>query len=358
MTMTSSEIDFSTPKAEHRFLDVIDLHVHFPTDDGLVKSVDGVSFAVDEGKTLAIVGESGSGKSVTMQAVMGLHRNTRAKMSGEVWLDGTELQAASDETVRRARGATMAMIFQDPLSALHPYYTIGDQIDEGYRIHNKVSRKQARVRTVEMLDRVGIPNAQRRAGQYPHEFSGGMRQRAMIAMALINNPKLLIADEPTTALDVTVQAQILELMKDLQRDFGSAIVMITHDLGVVADIADDVLVMYGGKAVETGTALDVFYSASHPYTWGLLNSMPRLDRTRADRLDPIPGTPPSLINLPPGCSFNPRCTFVDVVGGNRCRTEVPQLVTVGPEHQARCFLTADQRQNAMVGAEPTSEETS
>ena len=308
-----------------------------------MKSVDGVSFSVEQGETLAIVGESGSGKSVTMQAVLGLHRRSRAKIDGQVWLDGVEMLGASDEAVRRRRGSTMAMIFQDPLSALHPYYTVGNQIEEAYLVHNKASHRAAHTRTIEMLDRVGIPNAARRVDQYPHEFSGGMRQRAMIAMALINNPKLLIADEPTTALDVTVQAQILELMKDLQRDYGSAIVMITHDLGVVADIADDMLVMYGGKAVETGTTLEVFFEASHPYTWGLLNSMPRMDRERADRLDPIPGNPPSLINLPSGCHFHPRCTFVEVVGGNRCVSERPDLYSVGPGHNARCFLTAEQR---------------
>ena len=347
MTMTSSEIEFSGPTASHRFLEVHDLTVHFPTDDGLVKSVDGVSFAVDQGKTLAIVGESGSGKSVTMQAVMGLHRGSRARMSGEVWLDGIELLGASDEVVRKRRGSTMSMIFQDPLSALHPYYTIGDQIVEGYLVHHKESKKKAKAKAVEMLDRVGIPKAAVRVDQYPHQFSGGMRQRAMIAMALINDPKLLIADEPTTALDVTVQAQILDLMKGLQRDFGSAIVMITHDLGVVADIADDVMVMYGGEQVETGSSVDVFFEASHPYTWGLLNSMPRLDRERAVRLDPIPGNPPSLINLPSGCYFHPRCAFPEVVGGDKCMTEHPELYPVGANHSARCFLTADQRAQVM-----------
>ncbi|HEV7204578.1 MAG TPA: ABC transporter ATP-binding protein [Jatrophihabitans sp.] len=339
-----SNIEVVDEPADHGFLDVRDLKVHFPTEDGLVKAVDGVTFTVEQGKTLAIVGESGSGKSVTMQAVMGLHRGTRARMTGEVWLDGVELLGASDSVVRKKRGADMAMIFQDPLSALHPYYSIGNQIGEAYLVHNKASRKQARARTIEMLDRVGIPNAKRRVDQYPHEFSGGMRQRAMIAMALINNPKLLIADEPTTALDVTVQAQILELMKDLQRDFQAAIVMITHDLGVVADIADDMMVMYGGKGVETGTSSEVFFQASHPYTWGLLNSMPRLDRVRAQRLDPIPGTPPSLINLPSGCSFHPRCAFVEKVGHDgRCKNELPELYPVSAAHEARCFLV-DQNQ--------------
>ena len=278
-------------------------------------------------------------------------------MSGEVWLDGTELLAASDETVRRARGAKMAMIFQDPLSALHPYYTIGDQIDEALP-HPQQGVAQAGT---------GPDRGDARSRRHPERPASGRPVPARVLRRHAparhdrdgagNNPKLLIADEPTTALDVTVQAQILELMKDLQRDFGSAIVMITHDLGVVADIADDVLVMYGGKAVETGSVIDVYYNASHPYTWGLLNSMPRLDRTRADRLDPIPGTPPSLITLPPGCSFNPRCTFTQVVGGNRCRTEVPELTSVGPDHCARCFLTADQRQKAMVDSVATPEET-
>jgi peptide/nickel transport system ATP-binding protein len=349
MTIQDIEVAEVDPRGGRArpFLDVTGLTVHFPTDDGVVKAVDGVDFAVEEGKTLAIVGESGSGKSVTMQAVMGLLRRTRAKIRGEVWLGGTELLQAGNETVRRKRGSEMAVIFQDPLSALHPYYTIGNQIEEAYRVHHDTSRRDAHRRAVEMLDRVGIPNAARRINQYPHEFSGGMRQRAMIAMALINDPKLLIADEPTTALDVTVQAQILELMKDLQRDFGSAIVMITHDLGVVADIADDVLVMYAGKAVETGASADVFFDASHPYTWGLLRSMPRLDRGREDRLDPIPGTPPSLIQLPSGCAFHPRCPFPEVVGGDRCMTEVPQLYEAGPAHHARCFLNPQQRTDVL-----------
>jgi peptide/nickel transport system ATP-binding protein len=337
------------------YLDVTDLKVHFPTDDGLVKAVDGVSFSVEEGATLAIVGESGSGKSVTMQAVMGLLRRTKAKIEGEVWLGGTELLQASNEQLRRKRGAAMAMIFQDPLSALHPYYTIGNQIEEAYLVHHKASRKDAHKRAIEMLDRVGIPNASRRIDEYPHEFSGGMRQRAMIAMALINDPKLLIADEPTTALDVTVQAQILELMKDLRRDFGSAIVMITHDLGVVADIADDVLVMYAGRAVETGTSVDVFFEASHPYTSGLLRSMPRLDRGRESRLDPIPGTPPSLIRLPTGCAFQPRCAFPEVVGGDRCATEMPGLFDAGPNHQARCFLNPLHRTDVLSAPAAGSE---
>jgi peptide/nickel transport system ATP-binding protein len=354
MTLTDADVQFTEERKPARFLEVTDLKVHFPTEDGLVKSVDGVSFGVDRGKTLAIVGESGSGKSVTMQAVMGLHRGTRARITGQVWLDGTELLGANDETVRRQRGAKMAMIFQDPLSALHPYYSIGNQISEAYLVHHDVSKKKVRELTIEMLDRVGIPNPARRVDHYPHEFSGGMRQRAMIAMALINNPQLLIADEPTTALDVTVQAQILELMKSLQRDFGTAIIMITHDLGVVADIADDMLVMYGGKAVETGSSQEVFFEAAHPYTWGLLNSMPRLDRQRSKRLDPIPGTPPSLINLPSGCSFHPRCKFPPVVNRDgRCHKEVPELFEASRGHHSRCFLV-DQDQVAEAQSLPAS----
>jgi len=249
----------------------------------------------------------------------------------------------------------MAMIFQDPLSALHPYYTIGNQIEEAYLVHHKASRREAHKRAIEMLDRVGIPNATRRINQYPHEFSGGMRQRAMIAMSLINEPKLLIADEPTTALDVTVQAQILELMKDLRTAVGAAIVMITHDLGVVADIADDMLVMYAGRAIETGSSSDVFFDASHPYTWGLLRSMPRLDRGRETRLDPIPGSPPSLIRLPSGCPFHPRCPFPEVVGGDRCMTEMPELFDAGPNHLARCFLNPLHRTDVLSEAPAATE---
>jgi peptide/nickel transport system ATP-binding protein len=237
----------------------------------------------------------------------------------------------------------MAMIFQDPLSALHPYYTIGAQIVEAIQVHHDLDKNKARARALEMLDRVGIPNPQRRVDQYPHEFSGGMRQLAMIAMALVNNPELLIADEPTTALDVTVQAQILDLMRDLQKEFGSAIIMITHDLGVVAEIADDVLVMYGGKAVEKGNVKDVFYAPEHPYTWGLLTSMPRLDRVRKTRLEPVPGNPPSLINVPSGCAFHPRCAFRDQVPDDGCRTIVPGLDEARPGHSARCLIPSDKR---------------
>ncbi|MFD5745481.1 ABC transporter ATP-binding protein [Streptomyces massasporeus] len=326
------------------FLSVRDLRIHFDTDDGLVKSVDGVSFDVRKGKTLGIVGESGSGKSVTSLGVMGLHRSARAKVSGEVWLDGQELIAADPDDVRRLRGRKMAMIFQDPLSAMHPYYSVGQQIVEAYRVHHDVSKKAARQRAIEMLDRVGIPEPAKRVDGYPHEFSGGMRQRAMIAMALVNNPELLIADEPTTALDVTVQAQILDLIHDLQKEFGSAVIMITHDLGVVAEMADDLLVMYGGRCVERGPAEDVFSQPRHPYTWGLLGSMPRMDREETDRLIPIKGAPPSLINLPSGCAFNPRCPYADVPKDNVTRTVRPELTEVGGSHWAACHMTQEQRE--------------
>ncbi len=339
----------STPPARmpSAFLEVRDLTIHFPTDDGLVKAADGLSFSLEKGKTLGIVGESGSGKSVTSLGILGLHKGTRAKLSGEVWLDGVELIAASKEEVRKLRGQKMAMIFQDPLSALHPYYSVGAQIAEAYRIHNDVSKKAARARAVEMLDRVGIPTPDKRVDDYPHQFSGGMRQRAMIAMALSCNPELLIADEPTTALDVTVQAQILDLLRDLQKEFGSAIIMITHDLGVVAEFVDDILVMYGGKGVEYGSVNDVFYKPEHPYTWGLLSSVTRLDRIRQERLTPIAGSPPSLINVPPGCAFHPRCPFEPQTGGKGA-TVVPELVDAGGGHLVRCHLSNAERKSIFL----------
>ena len=330
------------------FLEVRDLKVHFPTDDGLVKAVDGISFALDRGKTLGIVGESGSGKSVTSLALLGLHRAgtgslaSGAQITGEIWLDGMELVSAAPDQVRRLRGEKMAMIFQDPLSAMHPFYTVGDQIMEAYKVHNDVPRAVARARAIELLQLVGIPQPQTRVDDYPHQFSGGMRQRAMIAMALVCNPSLLIADEPTTALDVTVQAQILDLMRDLQREFNSALIIITHDLGVVAELADDIMVMYAGKAVEYAAARDVFKRPEHPYTWGLLASMPRLDRERADRLTPIRGNPPSLINVPAGCAFHPRCRFTAHTDG-RSFTDVPELLATEPGHLVACHMAPSER---------------
>ena len=323
-------------------LDVRDLRIHFPTDDGLVRAVDGVSFTLERGRTLGIVGESGSGKSVTSLGIMGLHQGTRAQISGHIKLDGEELVGAPAARVRELRGSKMAMIFQDPLSALHPYYTVGAQIAEAYLVHNKVSKQVARKHAIDMLGRVGIPQPATRADDYPHQFSGGMRQRAMIAMALSCDPELLIADEPTTALDVTVQAQILDLIWDLQREYQSAVIIITHDLGVVAELSDDILVMYAGRMAEYGSAEDIFDDPGHPYTWGLLASMPRIDEARLDRLIPIKGTPPSLINVPSGCAFHPRCRYAGFTDG-RSQTDVPALRQVSPGHLVACHLTGDQR---------------
>jgi peptide/nickel transport system ATP-binding protein len=335
---------------EQPFLEVVDLRVHFPTDDGLVKSVDGLSFALDRGRTLGIVGESGSGKSVTSLAIMGLHsrpaseqKRPGAQLSGEIYLDGDELLGKTPEYVRSLRGKRMAMIFQDPLSAMNPYYTVGHQIIEAYRIHNQVNKGVGRKHAIDMLGRVGIPEPSRRVDDYPHQFSGGMRQRAMIAMALSCDPDLLIADEPTTALDVTVQAQILDLIRDLQNEFNSAVVLITHDLGVVAELSDDVLVMYAGRAMEYGSADQMFNTPAHPYTWGLLGSMPRFDRPRSERLLAITGTPPSMIHVPPGCPFHPRCAYAARNEG--LSEEVrPELAPVETGHTVACHLSQTERE--------------
>jgi len=338
----TDQVDFASGPASSSLLEVRDLRIHFPTDDGLVRAVDGVSFKLERGKTLGIVGESGSGKSVTSLGIMGLHHGTSTKIEGQVWLDGEDLVTAAPSRVRELRGSKMAMIFQDPLSSMHPFYTVGAQISEAYLVHNNVGKKVARKHAIEMLNRVGIPQAASRVDAYPHEFSGGMRQRAMIAMALSCDPELLIADEPTTALDVTVQAQILDLISDLQEEYGSAVIMITHDLGVVAELSDDILVMYAGKPVEYGSAEDIFGRARHPYAWGLLASMPRIDEERVTRLVPIPGTPPSLIHVPSGCAFHPRCSYTELTDG-RCVAEVPRLRELEPGHLAACHLTAGQR---------------
>jgi peptide/nickel transport system ATP-binding protein len=344
MTLTASHDSTPPPTDGGSFLDVHDLQVHFPTDDGLVKSVDGLSFHIERGRTLGIVGESGSGKSVTSMAVMGLHQGTSAQITGSIKLDGQELVGASPETVRGLRGKKMAMIFQDPLSSMHPFYTVGNQIIEAYRLHNDVSKKQARTHAIEMLDRVGIPEPRSRVDAYPHQFSGGMRQRAMIAMSLSCDPDLLIADEPTTALDVTVQAQILDLIRDLQKEFHSAVIIITHDLGVVAELADDILVMYAGRAAEYGSADQLFNAPEHPYTWGLLSSMPRFDRPPTERLIPVRGTPPSLIKVPSGCPFHPRCDFQERVG-SACTVERPDLLPGNrPEHLVACHIPTAERQ--------------
>jgi peptide/nickel transport system ATP-binding protein len=291
-------------------LSVRDLKVHFNTDDGLVKAVDGVSYDIAPGRTLGIVGESGSGKSVSSLTVMGLTRSKSSDISGEVMFDGRDLLTVSDDEMRAIRGEEIAMIFQDPLSSLHPFYRIGDQLVEAVQAHHSVSKAAALDKAVELLRLVGIPEPKARVGGYPHEFSGGMRQRVMIAMALLNEPKLLIADEPTTALDVTVQAQILELMIRLKAELHTSIVFITHDLGVVAEMADDIAVMYAGRIVEFGPKETIFEFPQHPYTWGLLGSIPKLDASRDEPLVPVTGRPPSLINLPGGCSFHPRCPYV------------------------------------------------
>jgi peptide/nickel transport system ATP-binding protein len=290
-------------------LRVEDLRVEFPSEDGVVHAVDGITYQVFPGKTLGIVGESGSGKTVSSLTTLGLTRLQGATVTGRILFEGRDLVKLPDSELRTIRGNEIAMIFQDPLSALHPLYSVGKQLTEAMQAHRDISKGQARERAVELLGLVGIPDPKRRVDAYPHEYSGGMRQRAMIAMALANEPKLLIADEPTTALDVTVQAQILALMERLQRELGMAIIIITHDLGVVAEIADDVAVMYAGRIVETASADAVFSNPEHPYTWGLLKSIPRLESERSEMLVPIPGTPPSLIRPPSGCHFHPRCAY-------------------------------------------------
>jgi peptide/nickel transport system ATP-binding protein len=322
-------------------LEVKDLRVHFSTPDGVVKAVDGVSYSVDQGQSLGIVGESGSGKSVSSLTVMGLTRAENATISGEILFDGIDLLTLPDEPMRRLRGNDIAMIFQDPLSSLHPFYRVGDQLIEAIRAHNDVSKQAARERAVELLDMVGIPEPRARVDAYPHEFSGGMRQRTMIAIALANDPRLLIADEATTALDVTVQAQILDLIRRLQQELDTAVVIISHDLGVIAETAQDIAVMYAGRIVEHASAETLFNAPEHPYTWGLLRSIPRLDDSRDERLVPIPGRPPSLINLPSGCHFHPRCPYV-----RQAHKQIdPKIEPVpgDPSHQVACLLPAETR---------------
>jgi peptide/nickel transport system ATP-binding protein len=322
-------------------LKVDNLTVKFPSDEGPVNAVQNLSYEARLGRTLAIVGESGSGKSVSTMTVLGLHNPARTFISGSVNLDGEEIVGASQATMRRLRSAKVAMVFQDPQSSLHPFYKIGGQIAEAYLAHHRVSKAVANKRAVEMLDLVGIPNPDRRAKQFPHEFSGGMRQRAMIALGLVNDPLLLIADEPTTALDVTVQAQILDLIKDLQKEFGSAVILITHDLAVVAEVSDDILVMYAGRAVERGLTKDVLARPNHPYTWGLLESLPSASEN-ADSLKAIKGAPPSLVHLPSGCSFHPRCAYQNLVG-DACLSQLPELRSVAPGRLIRCHLVDPER---------------
>jgi peptide/nickel transport system ATP-binding protein len=315
-------------------LEVRDLKTSFKTDDGLVQAVDGLSFTVEKGRTVAIVGESGCGKSVTCLSIMGLNPHQNTITSGEAIFKDRDLLTLPAEEMRKIRGNEISMIFQDPMTSLNPVHTIGRQLLEAVQLHENVPKQAARRRALEMVKAVGIPRGETRLDDYPHQFSGGMRQRMMIAMALINNPDLLIADEPTTALDVTTQAQILNLMNQLQRDFGSAIILITHDLGVVAETADEVLVMYAAKAIEQGDYSDIFYRARHPYTWGLLSSLPRL--AQGAELKPIPGAPPSLLRPPPGCRFHLRCPYAF----DRCRTDVPPLQPApdGSAHLDACHL--------------------
>jgi peptide/nickel transport system ATP-binding protein len=314
-------------------LEVRNLKVHFNTEDGVVKAVDGVSFSVAPGETLGIVGESGSGKSVTFLTVLGLITKKQARVEGEVLFRGQDLLKMPMDEMRTIRGSQISMIFQDPMTSLHPYYKVGAQISEAIRTHQRISKREARAQAIDMLARVGIPRPEERVRQYPHEFSGGMRQRAMIAMALSLNPDLLVADEPTTALDVTVQAQILDLIDRLQSEFDAAVVIITHDLGVVAEHCDDIMVMYAGRPAEYGQNRDIYYNAHHPYTWGLLTSIARLDQEQ-ERLQPIKGMPPSLIFVPPGCPFHPRCPYVMDI----CKTEVPPLLPADGHHASACHL--------------------
>ena len=322
-----------------RLLEVKDLKVQFATEDGVVNAVDGVSFTLDRGQVLGIVGESGSGKSVTSMTMLGLTRGVNARFEGEVTYKGRDLIGMSEDELQTVRGNEIAMIFQDPMTAMNPVYRVGDQIAEGLRAHNKeMNKPQARGRAIELLRAVGIPNPESRVDDHPHQFSGGMRQRAMIAMALANNPDILIADEPTTALDVTIQAQIIELIGRLKVEFNSAVILITHDLGVVAEIADVIMVMYAGRVVEMGTKRQIFYDPQHPYTWGLLGSIPRLDRPKSDRLHSIEGAPPSLINLPQGCKFRPRCPHAF----EKCWEEPPLENRVEePGHLDRCWLPVE-----------------
>jgi len=321
-----------------RLLEVNDLKVQFATEDGIVRAVDGISFQLERGKVLGIVGESGSGKSVTAMTLMGLTRGVNALFEGEVLYKGKDLLKVSDRGMQEYRGNELGMIFQDPMTSLNPVYRIGEQIAEAIQAHGKVGNRAARSRTIELLRQVGIPNPESRVDDFPHQFSGGMRQRAMIAIALSGNPSVLIADEPTTALDVTIQAQIVELVSRLKDDFDSSVIFITHDLGVIAEIADEIIVMYAGRVVERGSKRDIFYDPQMPYTWGLLGSIPRLDRPRPERLHTIEGMPPSLINLPEGCKFRPRCPHAF----DRCMQE-PGLENrvETPGHLDRCWLDVE-----------------
>ncbi|MCJ1677969.1 ABC transporter ATP-binding protein [Streptomyces sp. APSN-46.1] len=318
-------------------LEVRDLHVEFRTRDGVAKAVNGVNYSVEEGETLAVLGESGSGKSVTAQAVMGILDMPPGRIAGgEILFKGKDLLKMKEDDRRKVRGAEMAMIFQDALSSLNPVLSVGAQLGEMYEVHRGMSRKDARAKAVELMERVKIPAARERVGDYPHQFSGGMRQRIMIAMALALEPSLIIADEPTTALDVTVQAQVMDLLAELQRELNMGLILITHDLGVVADVADKIAVMYAGRIVEAAPVHEIYAAPAHPYTRGLLDSIPRLDQ-KGHELYAIKGLPPNLLAIPPGCAFNPRCPMAQAV----CRTEVPPLAEVAPDRASACFFWKD-----------------
>jgi peptide/nickel transport system ATP-binding protein len=319
-------------------LQIRDLTVEFPTGDGVVHAVDGLTFDVRRGETFGIVGESGSGKSVMNLAILGLHNRKHARVSGQILFKGRDLLQATGDELRRIRGKEIAMIFQDPFACLHPMYQVGDQLVEAVKAHENVPKSVAETRAADLLGAVGIPNPRARMRDYPHQFSGGMRQRAMIAMAMINNPDLLIADEPTTALDVTVQAQILGLIDRVKREFDIGVILITHDLGVVAEVAQTVMVMYAGRAMELGSRQEVFSRPLHPYTWGLLESLPRVER-KVSRLVPIEGSPPSLIFVPPGCPFHPRCPH----RFGPCDSEQPALIDRGGGHAEACLLGAEDK---------------
>jgi oligopeptide/dipeptide ABC transporter ATP-binding protein len=325
-----------------RLIEVKDLKVQFATEDGLVRAVDGVNFELDRGQVLGIVGESGSGKSVTAMTLLGLTKDKNTRFEGEVLYKGRNVLAMNEDELQEVRGNEMSMIFQDPMTSLNPVYTVGAQIRESIQVHERADKGTARRRAIDLLKQVGIPNAESRVDNYPHEFSGGMRQRAMIAMALACNPDVLIADEPTTALDVTIQAQIIELIDRLKDEFNSAVILITHDLGVVADVADEIIVMYAGRVVEQAATRQLFYDPQMPYTWGLLGSIPRLDRPRLERLYSIEGTPPSLIRPPVGCKFRPRCAFAF----DKCMEE-PDLVNrvEEPKHLDRCWLSVPEKRS-------------
>jgi oligopeptide transport system ATP-binding protein len=325
---------------------VKDLKTYFYTQDGVVKAVDGISFELARGETLGIVGESGSGKSVTALSILKLIPDPPGKIvSGEIYLDGMDIVALKEKEMQQVRGNEIAMIFQDPMTSLNPVFTIGNQIMETIMLHQRLNKKVAREKTVELLRSVGIPNPEQRIDGYPHQFSGGMRQRAMIAMALSCNPKILIADEPTTALDVTIQAQILQLMNEIKERTNSSIIIITHDLGVIAEMADNIIIMYGGMVVEYSDVNTIFYNSHHPYTWGLLRSIPRLDEVKRERLIPIPGIPPSLIHVPPGCPFSPRCRYAKDI----CFKVTPELKNIGRFHKVACYLDADEVEKHKAG---------